>query len=100
MTSYSAQLVDFIENRIDVIMERPSLWGTLENVEGALLILIQLREYVLKNEGVMERYREFCRSLCPDTPSTLLLQRLRHLDKQSEFIPAWSKFISDERKRS
>ncbi len=79
MSMSSHELSAFAEERLDKILERPSMWGRAEAVEMQVLLLLEILVFAEARPSVAnprawlnEQYAAFRRRHVPRDPPTLL----------------------------
>lgn len=102
MISLESTLLDFIDDRLDHMLEAPEMWGSYESVELQILQLLEVRSLVVAPalepsswQQVQAAYERLIAArfpgAAPTTLSTLLDQRV------DEMMPLLSEFVADQR---
>ena len=103
MTWVVSKLIDFIDERLDHMIEAPGMWGSSESVELQILQLLEIRSLVLGAPDaqshwhhVQTDYERFIAVHFPGAPPTTLTVLL---DQQpSKLIPLLAQFVAEQRR--
>ena len=105
MTTRDDEVERFIEIRLESMLRRPEIWGSLETVEQLVLQLLELRAVLhdpsvrasANTQAIMERYGRFLANELGDNSAEPLPCRLARLDRKREFAALLHKFTRAER---
>lgn len=102
MTWVVSKLVDFIDERLNHMIEAPSMWGSSESVELQILQLLEIRSLVLgAPDGqshwhhVQTDYERFIAAQFPGSPPTTLTALLDQ--EPGKVIPLLAQFVAEQR---
>lgn len=101
MTSLDSVLLDFVDARLDHMLEAPEMWGSTESVELQILQLLEVRSLVLDPDqtdgwrSVQVDYERFLAAELPDSPPTTLAARLGN--RQGELTTLLGRFVAAQR---
>jgi len=103
MTWVVSKLIDFIDERLNHMIEAPSMWGSSESVELQILQLLEIRSLVLSAPDgqshwhhVQADYERFIAAHLPGAPPTTLSVLLDH--EPSKLIPLLAQFVAEQRR--
>lgn len=101
MTSLASRLLDFLDERLDHMLEAPSMWGAGESVELQILQLLEVRALILAPahaagwRAVQPEYERFLARQFPGSPPTTLSVRLGA--RQDQLTAVLGQFIEAQR---
>lgn len=103
MTWVVSKLIDFIDERLNHMIEAPGMWGASESVELQILQLLEIRSLVLGAPDaqshwhhVQADYERFIAAHFPGAPPTTLTVLL---DQESiKLIPLLAQFVEEQRR--
>ena len=103
MTWLVAKLIDFIDERLNHMIEAPSMWGSNESVELQILQLLEIRSLVLGAPDaqshwhhVQTDYEHFIAAHFPGAPPTTLTALLDR--EPGKLIRLLTEFVSEQRR--
>ncbi len=103
MSPGELRILEFIETRLDSLVYRPSLWGSLHSVEDQVLQLLELRRVLVdprlgaRDTGrLMQDYVAFIATLFPEPTPEPLAAQLEALGRTDEFAALLGGFVADE----
>lgn len=91
-------VVAFVDDRIDSILCRPKMWGSVEACEMQILQLLEVRLIAKTKEPMtMLFYKNWLRQTFPKQPSTLpLFSILKRTKRQTEFQALMRSFVASQ----
>lgn len=101
MTALASRLLDFVDERLDHMLEAPSMWGSGESVELQILQLLELRALILEPahtaswRAVQPEYERFLATRFPGAPPTTLAALLGA--RQDQLVPVLAQFVEAQR---
>lgn len=100
MNSNDNAIVDYVDEKIDLVLEVPHAWGGAEPLEPLILMLLMIRQFVAfgdENERqLMRSYRQhLARSV--GKGSARLIDRLPDGDKCDAAVSALTAFVEQQR---
>jgi hypothetical protein len=102
MTWVVSKLIDFIDERLNHMIEAPGMWGSSESVELQILQLLEIRSLVLGAPDaqshwhqVQTDYERFIAVHFPGAPPTTLTVLLGQ--EPSRLIPLLARFVAEQR---
>lgn len=107
MTWVVSKLIDFIDERLNHMIEAPGMWGSSESVELQILQLLEIRSLVLgapdgQSDGqshwhhVQTDYERFIAAHVPGAPPTTLTALLDQ--EAGKVIPLMAQFVAEQRR--
>jgi hypothetical protein len=96
-----SRLLEFVDERLDHMLEAPDMWGTGESVELQILQLLEVRVLLLEPaqaddwRSVQSDYEHFLAMQFPGAPPTTLSALLG--DRQDELTARLGQFIAAQR---
>jgi hypothetical protein len=101
MISVESNLIDFVEKRLNHMIEAPSMWGSTESVELQVLQLLEIRSLVLGSldnqlgwQHVQIDYERFIAKQFPDAPPTTLTALLG--PESDKVIALLAQFVAEQ----
>ena len=103
MSPGERRLLEFVDSRLESMLRRPAVWGSLLSVEERILQLLELRRVLLvpsvsasDTQRLMRTYVQFiARSLDHATAEPLAIQ-LERRGRAAEFTSLMAKFVDSE----
>jgi hypothetical protein len=97
------RLLEFMAVRLEIMLRRPAVWGSLQSVEERILQLLELRRVLLvpsasvnDTRRLMQTYSKFvARALDGATAEPLAIQ-LERRGRSAEFATLMAKFVESE----
>jgi hypothetical protein len=93
MTLLASRLLDFVDERLDDMLEAPEMWGSGESVELQILQLLEIRALVLEPtpevgwRSVQASYERYLATRFPGAPPTTLAALLgKHQDQLTTIL--------------
>ncbi|HEX3475757.1 MAG TPA: hypothetical protein VHT91_12075 [Kofleriaceae bacterium] len=103
MTWVVSKLIDFIDERLNHMLEAPSMWGSSESVELQILQLLEIRSLVLGAPDAQSHwhqvqidYERFIAAHFPGAPPTTLTVLLEQ--EPIKLIPLLAQFVAEQRR--
>lgn len=103
MTWVVSKLTDFIDERLNHMLEAPRMWGSSESVELQILQLLEIRSLVLDAPDaqsdwhhVQTDYERFIAAQFPGAPPTTLTALLEQ--EPDKVIPLLAQFVAEQRR--
>ena len=103
MTWAVSKLIDFIEERLNHMIEAPGMWGSSESVELQILQLLEIRSLVLGAPDVQSDwhhvqtdYERFIASRFPGAPPMTLTALLEQ--ETNKVMPLLAQFVAEQRR--
>jgi hypothetical protein len=93
-------IVEYIDEKIDLVLEAPQAWGGEEPLEPLVLMLLMLRQFVVSNDDdehqLLRAYRRhLAGSVGPG--AARLIERLPDGDKCLAAVPILQEFVNRQR---
>ena len=97
------RILEFISSRIESMLRRPSVWGSLLSVEERLLQLLELRRVLLvptasagDTQRLMKTYLRFIAAVLDDATAEPLAIQLERRGRSSELTGLLARFVESE----
>ena len=104
MSPGERRVLEFIASRLESMLRRPAVWGSLLSVEERILQLLELRRVLLvpsasanDTQRLMRTYTQFIAGALDNATAEPLAIQLERRGKSAEFATFMSKFIDAER---
>ncbi len=101
MTDLASRLLEFVDDRLDHMLEAPDMWGSGESVELQILQLLEMRVLLLEPEqaegwrSVQSDYEHFRTKQFPGAPPTTLSVLLE--ERPGELTTLLGQFVAAQR---
>ncbi len=101
MTDLASRLLEFVDDRLDHMLEAPAMWGSGESVELQILQLLEMRVVLLEPEqaegwrSVQSDYEHFLAKQFPGAPPMTLSALLE--ERPGELTTLLGQFVAAQR---
>jgi hypothetical protein len=103
MSPGERRILEFIASRLESMLRRPRMWGSLLSVEDSILQLLELRRVLLvpsasasDTQRLMQTYTQFISRALDNATAEPLAIQLERQDRAAEFTSYMAKFIDAE----
>jgi hypothetical protein len=103
MSPAEERLLAFVASRLESMLRRPAVWGSLLSIEERVLQLLELRRVLLVPSGsandthkLMKTYSRFIAETLEDATVEPLASQLESRGRSDEFTTLMGKFIERE----
>jgi hypothetical protein len=103
MSPGERRILEFISARIESMLRRPSVWGSLLSIEERLLQLLELRRVLLvptasagDTQRLMKTYVQFIAAVLDDATAEPLAIQLERRGRSAELTGLLARFVQSE----
>ena len=98
-----SKLIDFIDERLDHMIEAPGMWGSSESVELQILQLLEIRSLVLGAPNAQSHWHhvqtDYERFIAAHLPGALPTTLTALLDQEpGKLFPLLAQFVAEQRR--